>query len=93
MAKQIKIDRVVSSELEREPKFEDPPPGQEGYEIRLECRGEDSESVFVHLSPSAALQVADELIQMTQTVRNNSSDETNQTIEDHLQKKKKGLAL
>ena len=90
MAKQIKIDRVVSSELEREPKFGDPPPGQEGYEIRLECRAEDSESISIHLSPSAALQVADELNQMTQLARNNSSDKINQTIEENLQKKKGG---
>ena len=91
MAKEIKIDRVVSSELEIETKpFEDPPPGEEGYEIRLECLTEDSESISIHFSPSAALQVAAELCQMAQAARNNSSDETNRTIEENLQKKRGG---
>ena len=87
MAKQIKIDRVISSELEREPKFEDPPLGKEGYVIQLECRAEDSSLVAMVFSPSAALQVASELKQIAELARNESSEQVRQTIDENLKKK------
>lgn len=88
MAKQIKIDRVVSSELEIETKpFEDPPLGKEGYVIQLECLAEDSSLLAMAFSPSAALQVASELKQMAELARNNSSAQIRQTIDENLKKK------